>query len=518
MVLAVSASAYAASLIITPTTTLTAQTSNNTSASDSFQAQSNGNVGAGNVSKLSIRKLLYPGANMPIYAHMMVWWGDSGHIDIGYRSADATQVRNQVDDMMSRDINGVIIDWYGPAAANKNLASIYFMREAELRNGRFQVIIQPDKGALKTCAATAGCDLTKTLIDVLTYAYNTFETSPAYGRYNGRPLVPMFGLEAYTSIDWNKVAASVPGNPIFIWRNSSGFTKPQSGGSFSWVGHDTSGGLSYLDGFYQTASTYPNKWAVGSGYPGFNDTLAGWSQNKTLPPRNCAQTWMNTLKEAGKYYSSTNQLDAMQLVTWNDYEEGTEIETGVDNCVSVTASTSGNILTWSISGSQSTIDHFTVYISTDGEALMRLGDYAASQRSLDLSAFGIPAGQYYLYVQAIGQPTVTNKMSNAANYKSGTSSTGTGSTPTVTVGVTISSPANNSTTSSPIRVAASAKASSGRTINAMKVYKDGTEVYHVYASSLSTSVSASSGTHRITVNAWDNAGAVYKSTVYVTVK
>ncbi len=522
LALGLTASAFAGTLTITPTTTLSAQTANNTSASDTFQAQSNGNAGAGNVSKVSIRKLLYPGATMPIYAHMMVWWGDSGHINIGYRSADATQVRNQVDDMMSRGINGVIIDWYGPAATNKNLASIYFLQEAELRNGKFHVVIQPDKGALKTCAATSGCDMTRATIDLLTYAYNTFETSPAYGRYNGRPLVPMFGMESYTTIDWNRVAASVPGNPIFIWRNASGFTKPQSGGAFSWVGHDTSGGLTYLDGFYQTALTYPNQWAIGSGYPGFNDTLAGWSQNRTLPPQNCGQTWLNSLNEAGKYYSSANQLDAMQLVTWNDYEEGTEIETGIENCVTVSASTSGNMLNWSIRGSQSTIDHFTVYISKDGQALMPLGNYAAGRRSLDLSTFGIPAGLYYLYVQAIGQPSLTNKMSNAASFSPGTSSTGSGSTapppPTSTVGVTLTSPANNSTVYSPIRVAASATASPGRRITAMKVYKDGTAVYSTANSSLSISVSASSGTHRITVNAWDNAGTVYKTTVYVTVK
>ncbi len=505
-------------LTITPTTTLKAETGNNTSAADNFQKQSNGNMGAGNVSKVPIRNLLYAGATTPIYAHMMVWFGDAGHMDIGYLSADATQVRQQVDDMVSRGINGVIIDWYGPGN-NKDLATKYFMKESELRNGRFKFAVQPDKGAIKDCANTSGCDLTKELISVLTYAYNTFENSTAYIRVGGRPIVPFFGLEDYSSrIDWAKVKSSVPGNPMFIWRNASGFSKSYSGGSFAWVGHDTNMGLSYLDNFYSTSLNYGSAFTIGSAYKGFNDTLAGWGKNQTLPTQNCGQTWLSTLKEAGKYYSSSNQLDAIHLVTWNDYEEGTEIETGIDNCVKVSGSVSGGKLSWSISGSQSTIDHFTVFISTDGNGLMPLGDYPAGQRSLDLSTFGIAPGQYYLYVKAVGQPTMANKMSTAISYKADTTtSSSTGSTSLGTAGVLISSPADGATVLSPINVIASATPSSGRSITSMKVYLDGTSVYRVDGGTLNASISAATGTHKLTLSAWDSAGTVYKSSVSVTV-
>ena len=52
----------AATLQIKPTTTLSAQTSNNTSAADAFVSQSNGNLGNSNISKLDVHSLLYPGA------------------------------------------------------------------------------------------------------------------------------------------------------------------------------------------------------------------------------------------------------------------------------------------------------------------------------------------------------------------------------------------------------------------------------------------------------------------------
>ena len=56
-------------------------------------------------------------------------------------------------------------------------------------------------------------------------------------------------------------------------------------------------------------------------------------------------------------------------MTWNDYEEGTEIETGIDNCVSVSGSVSGTDLSWNIGGQENTIDHYSVFISQDGQNL-----------------------------------------------------------------------------------------------------------------------------------------------------
>lgn len=51
----------------------------------------------------------------------------------------------------------------------------------------------------------------------------------------------------------------------------------------------------------------------------------------------------------------------------------------------------------------------------------------------------------------------------------------------------------------------------------MRIYVDSTSVYLGYASQLNTSVSMSPGGHSVTVQAWDNAGAVYKTALSVSV-
>ena len=106
------------------------------------------------------------------------------------------------------------------------------MHQSELNPG-FNFAIMHDAGALKTCSTTVGCDITQTLIDDLNYADVTYSVLD-YLSAAGRPVLYFFGHEAYT-IDWTRVRAGVAGNPMFIFRNGSGFTKPQSGGAFSWV-------------------------------------------------------------------------------------------------------------------------------------------------------------------------------------------------------------------------------------------------------------------------------------------
>ena len=421
----VSVSGLSQSFTFNPTTTLAQEDGNNTSAADSFSGQTNGNAAAGNTSKLPTRNLLYQGATTLIYAHFMPWFGQSNHMSVGYNSDDATQVKKQVDDMMSRGIQGAVIDWYGPNHTVENGTTLLMKSEAETRGGQFVFAVMEDVGALNSCANTSGCDVTQQLISDLTYAYNTYEVSPAYMTSGGHPLVYFFGVDKYT-IDWTQVRQGVPGDPYFIFQGSSGFTHPYSSGSFSWIQPNASNpddeGLSYLDSFYNTAQNYPNYLTIGSAYPGFNNSLAPWlgTNSPKIMKQHCGQTWIDSLGRTGNHYSTSNQLYAIQLVTWNDYEEGTEIESGIDNCIAMSASTSGATLSWSLSGTgkENTVDHYTVFISNDGQNLMPLTNPPSGTHSYDFSQLNLaPGTNWYFFVEAVGVPSIHNQMSAAVNYQ-----------------------------------------------------------------------------------------------------
>jgi hypothetical protein len=175
ILLGISSLCAASSSYVVPTTTLAAQTSNNTSAANSFTNQSNGNKGAGNVSKVDVHSLLYSGATTKVYAHLLLWFGESKHMNIGYSSTDPVQIHNQITDMISRGIDGVVIDWYGP---NNDIdqATQLVMAEAETHPG-FTFAIMIDQGALEWDSCS-GCTPQQALISQLQYIEKTYFPSP----------------------------------------------------------------------------------------------------------------------------------------------------------------------------------------------------------------------------------------------------------------------------------------------------------------------------------------------------
>lgn len=472
-------------------TTLKAETGNNTSTADSFQGQTDGNAAAGNVSKLPIGSVLYSGSNTKIYGTWLGWFGQPSHISVGYTSDTQAEVHAQVQDMISRGMAGAIPDWYGAGNTTIEDATQLLKSEAEASGGKFQFAIMEDKGSLSAAAKSNGCDVTDQLISDLSYIASQYESSPAYIKMNGRPVVYFFDVEAFY-IDWTRVLSSVPGNPIVLIRGNSGFTTSTADGGYSWVKVDQNNPfnpeLSVQDSFFQAAQQASQKISVGTAFKGFNDTLGEWTTNRIID-QDCGQTWLQSFAEVGKFYSSSHQLPALQIATWNDYEEGTEIESGIDNCVYLVPSQSGSTIKWSVNGQENTIDHYTVFMSTDGQNLSSLVDVPVGTHAVDLSKLDLAANTTYsIYVKAIGLPSIRNKMSPAIAYRAGDQP------PAVSLNV---SQGNGLTYS------ASTAGSSGTVAKSVIDFGDGTVVNGASASHTYAAV----GKYLITATVYDSAGA-----------
>lgn len=473
-----------------PTTTVAAETANNTSAPDTFKGQLNGNAGSGNVSKLPISSLLYSGSTAKIYAHLVPWFGSGSHIDVGYRSDDPAQVHRQVEDMVSRGIQGVVVDWFGPNATIENNATELIRKEAEAHPG-FEFAIMEDAGALFNAAVANGCDVTDQLISDLGFISSQFLSSPAYMHLNGKLPIFMFGVNGFY-IDWQRAQASVPANVQLLFRGQEGFQQSYADGGFQWVDIVSQDAfdpqLSAQDAFF-TAGLKSGRTVVASAYKGFFDPLAAWGTNRQIHHR-CGQTWLDTFADLSKFFSTSNQLAALQIVTWNDYEEGSSIESGIDNCVFLVPSISGMTLNWSVGGGpEATIDHFTVFSSTDGQNLTKLVDVPAGTHSLDLSGKNLPS-QVMLFVKATGKPSVRNTLSAPVAFRAGDKP------PTASLTVT---PAGDLT----VQAAVTAADSDG-SINGVSIdFGDGMVVNGAGA----THKYATVGIFNVTATAVDNLGA-----------
>jgi PKD repeat protein len=491
-----SVSAVAANLQIVPTTTRTAQTSNNTSAPDAINSSTRGYAASGSISKLPIKSLLYPGATPRIFAALMGWFGKASHLGVGYNSQDAAQVKKQVEDMQSRGIDGAIIAWYGQGSYEDRTA-LALKTQAEA-HPNFSFFLMIDQGTIQWNAQ--GMAPTDAMIYHLNYMAQTYYSSPAYERINGRPVVREFGTEAWP-IDWVRVLASVQGNPVIIFRNPPAFTNANAFGGYGWGPAE---GIAYTDYFNKIANQHKDKIVMADGWKGFNDVLASWTANRVVDQQ-CGQTWMNSMAELGKYYSATNPLPYLQIATWNDYEEGTTIESGIDNCVTVNAATSGTQLQWTLGGAglENTLDHYSVFISTDGENLMPLADVPTGTYSLNLSRFNLAAGSYTLYVKAVAKASMKNQMSNAATFWQANAA------PSVSLNATPVSGASGMTVTAQM----TATDADGSVASSQIDFGDGT----IIAAASGSHVYARPGTFTITARATDNIGASGTATQSVTV-
>lgn len=84
-------------------------------------------------------------------------------------------------------------------------------------------------------------------------------------------------------------------------------------------------------------------------------------------------------------------------------------------------------------------------------------------------------------------------------------------------GVTVVSPINGASVASPVHFVASATAANTNFIVSMDVLVDGVRVYTVSGAALDANLTIASGTHSAVVEAWDNLGMNYRSTLTISV-
>jgi len=274
------------------------------------------------------------------------WFGQKDHMNVGYSSHDAAVLRQQIARAKEFNITGFVVNWYGPRKEFEDRA--YGMLQQAANEDNFKVAVQYDEAVDHPGYATDAV-----IVD-LQYLYDKY-ISPAAGpsraaylRYNGRPVVFIFPKDAST--DWNRVREVTrgwPDPPLLIYKDESekyfnafdGFYPWVQPGKAGWAPDGSNWGEAYLQYFYNDMSRHhPDKIAVGAVWPGFDDSKASWSRNRHMANR-CGQTFEDGLRVFHRYYDSQNAPPYLLIETWNDYEEGTAIEKGINQCQAGKAAT-----------------------------------------------------------------------------------------------------------------------------------------------------------------------------------
>ncbi|WP_446742236.1 hypothetical protein [Silvibacterium acidisoli] len=400
----------------------------------------------------------------------------------GYTSNNANTVAAQAQDLINRHIDGAVMTWEGPGTS-EDQATLAFQSYVDQNHctGPQQCsamyLIMDDGPDVNYSVTSTGAPGTSGAACPTSDSPTTYETcvvqhlrndmcymngyhwgNNAYQKWNGHPVVQVFPYESGTPIpatgaapswadvwaqiaDWNSNLGSNCGSapynadngvPVIIFENAGGFSHEAASGSYYWIEPDSGGATNQfvynispasnttsLDYFYQTAQNFSSDMVWGAGFKGFNDAQSQWGANRIMDQA-CGQTWLNSLTASNGYFTGS-PLPFLEVDTWNDYNEGTEIESGIDNCYTTSGSISGSTLTWNLNptnssmASLSTVSHVEIYESSDGGSTMTLlaSPAAAATGSYTLD---LPSGSYQIYVRMVGKNSILNRMSSPITY------------------------------------------------------------------------------------------------------
>jgi hypothetical protein len=534
------------SMALEATTTLNRLTSNNTSASSSFATLSNGDIAPGNVSKVSLKKMLPANFNGKVLAHWMPWWKcsespcDGVHdkrdvLRVHYSTEDPGQLDKILEDMISRGYDGIMVAEANSGGAD-TAGTVAMAREMPKFPDFYFSVSENHLNKIHSAS-----EQLNQLMSDMSFADSHYFSLQNYLRIDGRPVVYIFDN---ASIDWANAAAQAPGHPLFILDGPSHASG--SMGGFYWFGglpHNaqvsSAAALSKLDSFYSQVAANPGRLYSGSFFKGFDDRYAPWTQGRVVDQA-CGLTFVRSLSAVSTHLGrSLSNLPLLQVATWNDYEEGTEVETGIDNCAAVSAGVSGTVVkpvpSFTGVGSEETVDHYEVYLSRDGKNLMDAGLVAVGGASLNVNTLGLPSGTYKVYVQMVGKSHILNHMSPqaevtiggasmpgqsstnittpAVNTASGSSTSSAGSTASVSdmplaggtasTHISVSSPADGSNISNPVTLTISTDEPFA--VARIQVWDRGVKIVdQINSPSVNASgLELSKGTHTLTINVKD---------------
>ncbi len=272
-----------------------------------------------------------------ILADYQPWFGYPEHISVGYSTQDPAILRKQVQKAKEMGIYAFAVDWYGERRPFEDRS--YALLQQVSSEEHFHICLMYDETQEDNGHATEDA------LEAFDKAYRAYIGPNAPGReayvtYNGRPIVFIFPKRGNT--DWERVRNAVnqwERPPILIYKDDPPPKYTDAfDGFYAWVHPgqhwDPKGGdwgKEYLEKFYKKMSDRTGKIVVGGIWPGFNDTKASWSLNRHMD-RRCGATFEDTLNIFHQYDDPERPMPFLLIATWNDYEEGTQIETGVSDC------------------------------------------------------------------------------------------------------------------------------------------------------------------------------------------
>jgi len=259
---------------------------------------------------------------------------ENGHRDIAsvyypligpYDGRDPAVLEYHMLTAKAAGIDGFIADWYGPDGYTDTVFTE--MVKAAERYGMKVAICLEEKTFFN--GAKVRGDGLDTMERQIRYVLDHHARSPAYLRVNGAPVFLIFdsygsgalGPSNLSPQEFRDVQSRFT-NQILLARGH--YEEPYLGAVDAFYGW--CGDAQYRRDFYEKAKaaheTHQLKSVIGGASPGFDDSgVNGWGNGARFTDRRGTKEYEESWADILKY-----RPEAVQIVTWNDFQEGTTIE------------------------------------------------------------------------------------------------------------------------------------------------------------------------------------------------
>lgn len=242
-----------------------------------------------------------------------------------YDSGDPQVLEYHLLLMKLAGIDGVIVDWYGLtdyrdyAVLHRNTTRL--LQQCERLNMKF-VICYEDQTipALVEAERIAATDRVADAVSEIDWLGKYWFKSGSYVNLDRKPVLLSFGHSGLTNDEWSQCLSRLA-SPVAYF--SQDIRRNGAIGGFGWPSPKV--GMIQVDRFLIESANWPA--AIPAAFPRFDDIykVAGVGEGYPQLPDDSGRTLQSTLRKA---------LDCnapiIQIATWNDWGEGTQIEPSVE--------------------------------------------------------------------------------------------------------------------------------------------------------------------------------------------
>ncbi len=256
-----------------------------------------------------------------------------------YNSRDPRVIRYHLETARNAGISVMVVIWYGPGADDSDRLMPALLDEAERAGVKIAVCYEEKINWPPYRSPASRDDIVRSATQDLGYLLSEYGSHPAYLRHGDRPAVFQFnywgedelGPRTLTADDWRAILDALPRAPYLCRQNlDRPELHPPLDAAFMWVKPDPVwvqdfahfrgiagelGAQQRLDFFMPFVS------------PGFDDTgVWGWGGGPRKLERNGLAFLEQTMAQA-----QTVEAPLIQIVTWNDWAEGTVVEPSLEH-------------------------------------------------------------------------------------------------------------------------------------------------------------------------------------------